>query len=405
MVLISYSSVAAELGYKSSLMFESGPRAVGGEQVGDITSLGLKLFAMDPRTHSMLFGFEYEEYDNDVPESAGLALTKHEFSAGISLQFSQPLSLKVAYSQAEYMGDDPYSAFGLYPCLRGERNGLELGLERDLAGTTFTFAQGKLEQESGTLYGGMSYERFLEGHGSSGDTEFYRRLGGGYLYSVPDTRFRLLAGANYNFTQEKPTWIMGLSHYTDRASQGINPALSVFYRIKPGSQYALGILSLWGDFGKHATTAIHEASLRGGLKRTQIIAGRNMGDPGIGSAYDANDFGLITFAASLMSVEAGSDATLVENDLTCYATYPHSALGIVRPYIGATWVKSSDLIYNPVRHTLDDPEQSLFEMKVGGKFRVGKTQENDPSFEQGFMRAELVVNNAGGASIEFQHWF
>jgi len=405
MVLPGLSATAAELQYKAVAGLDASPRQVGGEQVGDITAFGLKLFATDPRTHSMLFGFQYKEYDNNVPESAGLALTKHEFAAGVSLQFSRPLSLKVAYTQAEYMNDDPYSAFGLYPCYRGGDRGLDAGLERDLAGTTFTFLQAKLNRGHGTWYGNGSYERFLTtGHGSSAEAESFERIGGGYLYSVPDTRFRLLAGANYNFTEAKPTWIFGASHHTNSGSSGVNPALSVFYRLKPNSRYALGILALWADFGQHATLGIHEAALRGGLKRTQIIAGRNMGDPGIGSAYDASDFGLITFAASLMSVDAG-DATLIENDLTGYATYPGSILGVARPYIGATWVESSDLIYDPSLHSLTDPEQSRTEFKLGAKIPVGTVNPDDRNYETGYLRVELVVNNIGGGSIKFQHWF
>lgn len=398
------TSYAGEYQYKSVLTVENGPREVGGERVGDIFGGGLSLYVTDPATHSMLFGFQYKEFSNSVPEIVGLQLPKSEFSAGFCLPVSRRCSFKVAYTQQEFLNDQPFSTFGIYPQYSRNNGSVQFGLERDQQGTTFSFLQGKLNNSHGVWYYNASFERFLEGHAVVIDNNF-ARVGGGYLYSVPETRFRLLLGGNYNPVLEKTTWVVGASHHADRNATGISPAFAGFYRVKPSSRYALGILALWSDFGKYPTTAIHDASIRGSLKRTRLIAGQSMGDPGIGSAHDTNDFGLVTFAVSLLTVDAGTDATLYERDFSSYMTHPNTLGPITRPYVGMTWVKSSDLVYNYALHQLTDPEQTRFELKIGGKFHVGTAYVKDDDYELGYLRCELMINSDGGGRIQIQRWF
>ena len=398
------SSYADNYEYKGELTFTNGPREVAGKRVGDIFAGGMSLYVTDPATHSMLFGFQYEEFNNNVPENIGLRLPKQRFAAGFYLPVTRRCSFKVAYTQEDFLNDTPYSTFGLYPQYSRENGSLQIGFERDQQGRAFSFLLGKLDDSRGTWYYSASFERFQEGHAVV-ITESYTRVGGGYLYSVPNTRFRLLAGGNYNPVLSKPTWVFGASHYTDRNSFGVNPSLAAFWRIKPASTYGLCIVGLFGQFGEHPTTAIHDASIRGAAKDTRLIAGQSMGDPGVGSAYDTNDFGLIVFAVSMLSVDAGPEVTLVENDFTGYATYPREVGPIVRPYIGMTWVRSRDLVYEYALHQLTDPEQTRFELKIGGKFQAGTSLATDQNYELGFFRFELMVNNLGGGSISFQRWF
>jgi len=225
---------------------------------------------------------------------------------------------------------------------------------------------------------------------------------------------QLFAGGNYNLQSSKPTQIFGVAFHADPKVNGLNPAVMAVHRAKSSCKYTLAIFTLFGrTMNKFVIAGIDEAMFEGSLKRSRIIGGKYMGEPGLGNAYEMQDFGLVSIAYSSLRIEAGPGATLIQNDLTGYLTYPYvNRLG-VSPYLGFTWTEFSDLIFNPANYQLDDPRQDYWEIKVGGKFPIRHGEIHQPMYHIGIPQAIPLVNmrlnaafdNHGGVKFKSSFWF
>lgn len=394
--LICLPTLAEEtaLDYKADFMFGTSPRFIANDDIGDIGHYGLSLYVNNPHTHNQLFGFELTDYNNQIEEDAGLTVPDHQFTMGLHHKFNQQVGLKLATHYETFLGDNPFSSYGLYPYYQGDIGGLELGREYDNEGS-FSYLLGNLYRDRHQVLGAVSLEKFEEQHGQSIREDQYSRAGLALRYAVDDD-WHLIGGTNYNPNLKKMSWVGGFSHSVNFRDSGINPGLMAIHRIKPNSRYTLAILTLDGKaLNQSVNQVIHEAFFRGSFKRSRIIGGRYMGDMVLGSAHEQVDFGTVSIAFSALSVDVGSDSQLMQNDVTGYFSYPGTLGPLTRPYLGFTWAKFSDLIYNPMIHSLDDPEQEYFQLKMGAKIKMNGRN----------LRINLTLDDNGGAAIKSSWWF
>jgi hypothetical protein len=379
-------------------------RYISEDRVGSIAAFGLRLYVDNPQTHTQLHGFEYEEFNNQVSASTGLVLPKQRFAYGFCLKVNEHCGFKVAGTQEKYLNDDPFSAFGIYPKYENNWGGIELGYENDQKNTRVSFAQGKIKK-FGTIYLAASLEDFEEGHAVI-INQRHARLGGAYLGTIPKTPFRLFGGGNYNLDLEKPTWIAGISCVADVRSNGLNPAFTVIHRNKPDAKYTLGMLTLWGrTLNEDVTAAIDEAFLQGSMKRSRVIGGKYMGEPGLSNAHEMQDFGKVSIAYSSLDLKAGTEATLISQEVSGYLTCPRNFGRLANPYLGITWTKFTDLIYDPVIHRLNDPAQEYWEFKTGVKVRFRTIEDSRHRNQLGYCRLSLAVDTNGGYRLKSSLWF
>lgn len=391
------------LTYKVDVFATDMPRFVGDERLGMIRSGGFRLYADDPARHTLLLGIEYDGARNDFDRATTLVVPEHSFNLGADLPMPRLFTgVRLAASGLQYLNDDPFSTFGVYPYRRFGAGTVEFGFEQDQQHRTWEFGLGTLVLPHGELLCGGSLERLPRSRGSI-DTRQVGRLGAGALVSVPFTRLDLF-GAGNSGEGQRPTWMGGLSLNADPRGEGAQPAVLLAYRRKPDTRYTLGIVSLWGrTLNPHVTRVIHEAFFRGGLKETRIIGGRYMGDPGLGSEHEFVDFGGLCVAVSDLAVDAGS-AKLLEREVTAYGTMPWASGRLANPTVGLTYGRFSDLVFNPQTHSMNDPVQEYGEVKLGLKVRLGSDVPN-PRRQSGYARLWLAADNRGGVRLKGTSWF
>lgn len=387
--------------HKLDLFENSVPRFLGEIEVGNISQHGLRLYVDDARSHHQLFGFEINRYDNDVDPAVGLILLENEFNFGLNYPATSYCDLRIASSYQSFMGDEPFFSYGLYPSYQREQAGLELGHEADPDGN-FSYLLGNLRYNQHQVFYAWSRENFSQ-HGSV--EEHHNRFGGGLRYGIKNWG-HLLGAVNYNFHNDEPSWVMGFSHDIKMTGDFWNPGLMAVHRIKPGSHYTLCIFTLGGRaLNEQVNYVLHEAFVRGAWKRSRIIGGRYMGTVGISSAYEQQDFGIISLAYSGLSIKASNQAELTQYDLTGYCTYPGHFGPLVRPYLGLTWADFSDLVFDPATHSLQAPNQNYWEFKVGGKIRLSEHPGPPHRAQLGYLRVNLALDNRGGVRFKTSFWF
>ncbi|MBI3963376.1 MAG: hypothetical protein HY341_00085 [Candidatus Kerfeldbacteria bacterium] len=403
LAMTGVTAADAQYQYKLDTAYQRERRHLGRTDLGDVGSLELRLYVDNPATHTRILGVEFAQYDNAVSAASGIVLPEKEFSFGAMFHATRRCALKVAVTQQTFLNDAPFATFGVYPSYQRQRGALELGFERDQQDATFSYAMGKVATGGIQALYGASLEQYVVEHAT---VEQYRQphLGGGVQTTFAARQIHLIGTSSYNTDARRFTWTAGFSRYANLGDAGLNPALIVAYREKPESRYALAILAFWGDsIHKYASTGIHEAFFRGGLKRSRIIGARYFDTPGVGKSYDQQDFGRLTFAASLLTLDAGSTAQLVSNEVTGTLTAPGSVGPIVQPFVAVQWSEFSDLIYDPVQHRLDDPSQRLWKVKVGGKLRFA--QRGDPRQMLGTTRMSIGLDSQGGSKLQVTSWF
>lgn len=409
--LVTVSVTPANAGYASRVDFtgQSENRYLGSVPAGNISSFGLDMFVTDPARHSGV-GLEVKQHENALHPGISLVLPEQEFNLGINMPIVRGYGVRAAVTQQTFLNDSPFASFGVYPYYASGDVGIELGTERDQAKSNFVYVAGKWTHGNGTLFSGASSEYYEEQRATL-EKHQYERTGLGYLLSVPRPRVQGLVGGNINWSTGKPTWILGFSRYAlvDTSAKhnmqlGVNPAAHLSFRHKPGTDYALAMLALWGQsINRNATFGINEAFLIGAFKTSRIIGGRNFDTPGIGSSYQMQDYGRVSIAASWLNVQAGTTAQLISRDVSGYATYPGSIGPVVNPFIGVTWTEFSDLVYDPVQHRLDDPVQRYWIFKAGGKIRLA--DRADKRNQLGYLRLGVEVNTHGAVQGKGTVWF
>ncbi len=394
------------LTYKFDAFATDVPRFIGDGRIGTIRSGGFRLYADDPSRHTLLLGIEYEGLHNDFDRATTLVVPEHSFNLGANLPLPRPLftGVRLAASSLQYRNDEPFSTFGVYPYRRFHAGSAELGFEQDQQHRTWVFGLGTFTVPTGELVVGGSFERLPLERGSA-DTHQVGRAGLGTLVAIPDTRLDLFGAGNYSPDDERFVWMGGLSFNADLHQQGIQPAGLLAHRRKPGTHYTLGIVTLLGrTLNSRVTRTIHEAFFRGGLKETRIIGGRYMGDPGLGKEHELVDFGGVAVAASNLEVAAGS-ATLLEREVSAYGTLSWSRGPVANPSLGLTYGESSDLVFNPRTHTLDDPVRRYWEVKLALKLPLGAVDPQDHRRQGGYARLWLAADNRGGVRFKATSWF
>ncbi len=382
---------------------QDGQRYLGSVPAGDVASVGFTLYVDDPARRAKVLGLEVTQYENTLRPGLGLVLPKQTFALGLNVPTARQCGIRTAVTQQTFANDDPFSSFGVYPYYGWSRGNIEAGMERDERNANFAYVAGKLRSSVGTLFYGTSTEYYEERRAAI-EKHQYERTGLAYLADVAPLQLQGFAGANVNWDTGKPTWTAGLSRYASLNAMGANPAVHVSLRHKPGTDYALAMVTLYGRaINSYATSAIDEAFFLGGLKTSRIIGGRNFDTPGIGSSYPMQDFGNISIAASLLSVEAGTTARLISRDVSGYATLPGTIGPFTNPFIGVTWNEFSDLVYDPVLHQLNDPMQQYWVFKLGGKLRLSDRQ--DPKNQRGYVRLGVEVTTRGSVLAKSTVWF
>lgn len=400
------------LSYKLDLFGADVPRFVGSDEIGSIRSGGFRLYAdrlipipgTSKTRPSLLLGIEYQAFDNRLTVPTTLALPQHTFNLGADLPLAGLTGIRLAASSQQYLNDDPYASFGIYPYRRFDTGSAELGFEQDLQHRTWALALGTRTVPFGAVMAGGSLERLPRDRGST-DTEQQGRIGAALLVSVPHSRIDAFGGGNYCLDDERFVWVGGLSLNANVRGNGIQPSVLIAHRQRPDSRYTLAIATLWGrTLHPQVTRAIHEAFFRGGLKETRVIGGRYMGDPGLGSEHEMVDFGSFAIALSNLEVDAG-DATLLERDVTAYGTLPWTLGPLMNPVLGVTYGEFSDLIFNPAIHGMDDPDQRYWEFKLGIKVLTDLDHAHDTLREAGFARVWLAIDNGGATRLKVTTWF
>ena len=389
--------------FRLDLTDQNEHRYLGSVPAGTITTVGLNLYVDDPATHARILGLEVAQHENSLREGIGLVLPVQEFSLGMNVPATARCGLRIAMTQQTFVNDEPFASFGLYPYHDWTHGQIEVGLERDQEHTDFAFVQGKWNAASNAVFYGASTERFEQQRAT---LERYRfeRVGAGYLLDATRSRVQGFVGANINGDIKQTTWNVGFSHYASLSDPGVNPAFLLSFRHKPESDYGLALFTLGGrSINSHVSSAIQEAFFRGGLKSSRIIGSRYFDTPGVGNSYQMQDFGLVSIAASLLSVQAGTTAKLVSRDVSGYGTYPGTIGPVMNPFIGVTWNEFSDLVYDPVQHRLDDPVQRYWIFKAGGKVRLG--ERADSRNQLGYLRVGVEVNTHGSVLGKSTVWF
>lgn len=395
LILVPNMVLGNDYQYKTNLSYGDNQRFLGDQNLGNIKYQGLSLYITNPQTRSQLFGFEITDYNNDLDGSSGLVVPEHEFDLGINHQINQRFSLKLATSYARFLGDDPFFSYGLYPSYQYKNNNLEFGHEYDEDGV-FYCLMSRINSGQSQLFSALSLEDFEERHGPTVEEAKHHRFGGALRYHLTKD-WHLIGGGNYNTDLKKMSWIAGFSNSINFLNRGLNPGIVAIHRVKPDSRYSLAIFTLHGyALNQMVNQVIHEAFFRGSFKRSRIIGGRYMGDPGLGSAHEQVDFATFSVAFSSLSVNIDDNTELMHYDVTSYLSYPGNFGKINRPYIGLTWTRFSDLIYDFRTHSLYDPKQQLWEIKFGGKLKFHGLPD---------VRINLVVDNTGGIDIKNSVWF
>lgn len=389
--------------YKADLAIEYGPRFLGSENIGNTRGYGLFFYTSDPATHYSPLALEFEQHENMVDPSSDIVLLKKRFALGTNFRANDHIGFRVGVSHQTFLNDDDFWSSGIYPYYNGAGSNVELGFEDDHTGRFYSALQYTKNVGSGTLLAGVSEEKYQEQRATVIHFQ-QERIGGGYLADFTSQRFQVLASGNYNVDTQKPTWTLGLSRYAALDRNGLNPALTLTYRIKPESWYGLGIFTLGGHaINRYACQEIQKAFFSGSFTHSRLVGNRNYDTPLIGSSYEAKDFGTLVVAVSVLSVNAGATAKLISRDVSWYATYPH-AFGVLRdPYVGLTWNEFSDLVYDPEAHQLLDPQQRFWEFKAGWKIRLH--ERKDRRNQLGQLRLSLVANTHGGWSAKTTTWF
>ena len=387
--------------HKADLEIGTVPRLLGNEDIGNISHRGLNFYVDQGKvklrhgkpdtTWTQLFGFELMSYNNDgVDQSRGLILPEHEFALSLKYPPHSPGGIKLAASYQSFLGDDPFFAHGFYPYYKWEDVEVEIGSEYDVDGS-FHYLMSNLKMGEYHVLLAISRESFEEGHGPNVNQVEHNRFGGALRYALIG-RWHLIGGANINPSDDgKVTWLGGISHSIDYRANGFNPGLVAVLRVKDQSRYSLTIFTLGGKaLGSPVTLVIDQALALGMFKRSRIIGGRYMGDPGLGSAHETVDFGVFVVAISSLSIDVSQDTELMHNDVSAYLSYPDNWGSLNRPYMGFTWAEDSDLIYDYQTHQLGDPRREYWQIKLGARVKVA---EHDMRFSLGF-------DNNGGITVK-----
>ncbi len=193
---------------------------------------------------------------------------------------------------------------------------------------------------------------------------------------------------------------------------GVNSAFFIAYREKPEARYGLAIATLYGRaMGEHVCTSIFQSFWRGSLNQSRIVRSRDWDTFGVGDGYDGQDFGLVSFWASFLEIEAGPGATLEEFQANLFGTWPKRNGALRMPYLGLTYNRGSDLIYHAAAHELVDPEQTWYAVALGAKYRLflsGKVRESHTFRNAGLGRLEASVrfnDEFQGVFLESTFWF
>ncbi len=407
-MLLASTAIAEEYQYKLNFHTQSGDRWLGNENIGNITANGLDLFISKATRHSSIgiMAMQYRDYNNSISDWR-MITPEQEFKLAYSLYPTNSCKLWAAMTQTTYLNDLPFSAQGVYSKYTKDNWGLELGYEGDQQGAVhsrFAYAFRYRDFHHGRLLLGISQD-YVEKQRASIEESNHSHFGSAMLLEVGE-RLQLFSGANRNTSVGENTWNIGLSWTANTSKFGLNPAGFLHYREKPESKYFLGLFTLWGmALNEHVCTELHGVFFRGGLKQSRIVGNSNYDKPGVGDQHEMQDFGALSIAFSSLEVQAGADAVLMHNDISAYLTFRDDLGLITRPYLGMTWNEFSDLYYDPMQHSLQDPQQDSWEIKVGGKIPVSSIDVMDHSRELGHLRINVVWNTKTGSRFATSWWF
>lgn len=403
-------------------------RFVGDHEVG---SIGQRRFELDIDDfyHTRLLALEYQKFDNDVPDSAGLELEDEKFAFGADWPVGKHCDLKVAanvfaYPENPYVnptGED-YWAWGVYPTYHPDGFALATGVERDQARTFLSYGYLKRPWRSGNVSLGASREETFEGH-MTPTRVVAKRFGGNAI--LASQHGLLCFGSTYNSDTERFTWLGGLARLStldDRntphdEAAGMNPGAILIGRFKPEAKYGLAIVGLWKSaVNARSCPGMMEAFYRGTFNTTRVVRNRDFGTPGVSSGYDTQDFGRIALAVTAMDITVGSTAHLRDAEVDLYGTLPGRFGPVHDPYLGVWRGRSTDLLYDPSAHRLNAVRQDYVVVVLGTKFvvRSPATYDNDPRGrshgrkQSGYLRLEALTRfdeTFQGVTVTGTYWY
>jgi hypothetical protein len=363
-------------------------RYLGSERVGTITNGSIRYY-VDTPDRTRVLALEYANAENRVHSSHGLELDEESLDIGVCAPLS-PVEVKLASTVNRYALGSDYWALGVYPRFPVKVAECNLGGERDADGTVHLGGYLARDYLDWSGFLGASHERSSSMAGVLNEERYgamlERWFGGLSIFEDP---FLMIAAGTAVNPNEGPTWLAGLAHPCVSERSGMNPACFLMGRHKPEADYILGIATLWGRvLNDRVCSAIAESFFNGALSRSRVVRNRDFNTLGVGKGYDAVDFGRVTATFTSVNVSAGMGAHLRESQAGLYGTLARSYGPIHNPYLGVECQTSTDLVFNPRTHSLDDPDQEWKTIILGCKFHVNEKEDPTPRKRPGYLRIE-----------------
>jgi len=200
-----------------------------------------------------------------------------------------------------------------------------------------------------------------------------------------------------------PAWIGVVSRYVKLGERGTlvpgpNPGFFALTRKKPNSIHNLFMLTFFNDptVNEYVADGITSAFFRGSLASDRVVGSRDFNTPVVGHGYDDVDMGLILLTGTYLSIDVSPTAKLTVAEYEFAGTLPLVSGRLADPYLTVKYDQTTDLLYNPARHTVNDMRNEWWTVGVGSRIRVLSGLDPRGRHRQGFLRVEAGLELKDG---------